>query len=239
MGFWNHSHQNGIAVGGLLAMLCDGYQTRDGMRICRLTIDIQRAVPYRAIAAACRITRDGGRVQVLDAEIRADGQTVARATALRVRSGESSPEALIGCNWPAPEEAPNAAINRVQTPGNPVESRVVRGSLREAGPGAYWARINSQIVEGREVPAIARVAMAADLASGPSAIVDSREWSYANLDLSVYLVRAPVGEWIYAESETLSAGDGTAVVNSRLGDRSGHIGVANQVLYLARRATHR
>jgi acyl-CoA thioesterase len=77
--------------------------------------------------------------------------------------------------------------------------------------------------------------MAADLASGPSAIVDSREWSYANLDLTIYLTRSPIGEWIFAESETMSAGDGTAVVNSRLGDRTGYIGITNQVLYMARR----
>jgi hypothetical protein len=235
MGFWNRSHQNGIAVGGLLALLCDTHQASEGMRTCRLTIDIQRPVPYHAISATCRITRDGGRVQLLDAEITAGGQLVARAAALRVRTGESPPSAVLRCNWPAPESSPEVAITPVQAAGNPIESRVVRGSMREAGPGAYWARINSEIVAGREVPPIARVAMAADLASGPSAIVDSREWSYANLDLSIYLTRSPIGEWIFAESETLSAGNGTAVVNSRLGDRSGYIGITNQVLYMDRR----
>ena len=89
IGFWNRSHQNGIAVGGLLALLCDTHQASERMRTCRLTIDIQRAVPYQAISATCRITRDGGRVQLLDAEIAADGQIVARAAALRVRTGES------------------------------------------------------------------------------------------------------------------------------------------------------
>ena len=234
-GYWNRSHQNGVAAGGLLAQLCDTHQASDGMRTCRVTIDIMRGVPYEPIAATCRLVRDGARVQVLEAEIAADGQVFARASALRVRTGETPSTQGSDRTWPLPESVGDAPVMRNQVAGFAVETRLVKGSMRELGPGAYWARFNAALVEGQETTPVARTAMAADIGSGPSSVVDSREWSFANLDLSIHLFRPPVGEWVYAESETFSAGDGAGIVNSRLGDRDGYIGVANQVLYIASR----
>jgi acyl-coenzyme A thioesterase PaaI-like protein len=224
-----------VAVGGLLALLCDTCSAAATMRTARITVDILRPVPFRAIEARRQLVRDGGRVQIVEAQVLADGELLARASALRLRTSDSPPSDEPACDWPQPEAAGERPVVAGQTAGCPVETRLVRGSLGEIGPGAFWARANSDLIEGRETTPFARATMAADIASGPSSIVDGRYWSFANLDSSIYLSRPPVDAWIYAEAETVSAGDGTAVVHARLGDRRGWIGVASQVLFVAPR----
>jgi hypothetical protein len=232
---WSRAHQNGVAVGGLLAFLCEAHQPAEGFRTCRLTIDIQRAVPLAPLLATCRTLRDGGRLQLIETELSADGVPVARAAAVRLRTGASPPSPDQDPPYPPPEAAGDTPITRVLGAGAPVETRVISG--REDGRGAFWARINTALVEGEPIPPIARAVMAADLASGPASLVDRHHWSFANVDLSVYLARPPAGEWVFGRCETLSAGDGTAIVTTTLADRAGPIGQASQTLYMAKMAS--
>src|SRR3546814_15348935 len=66
--------------------------------------------------------------------------------------------------------------------------------------------------------------MAADFGSGTSSYVDWREWSFANVDISLHLTRMPEGEWIRIAAETDGAGNGIAIVHARLADERGEIG---------------
>jgi hypothetical protein len=192
-------------------------------------------VPLTPLLAACRTLRAGGRLQLIEAELLADGVAVARAAAVRLRTGASPASPAQSPPHPPPEAAGDTPITRVLGPGAPVETRVIAG--REDGRGAYWARINTALVEGEPIPPIARAVMAADLASGPASLVDRHDWSFANVDLSVYLVRLPTDEWVHGRCETLSAGDGTALVSTALSDRAGPIGQASQTLFMSKVAS--
>jgi hypothetical protein len=165
----------------------------------------------------------------------ADGEVLARASGVRVRLSQSPASNEMCPEWPAPETASEKSVVRGQSSKDPIETRLVYGSLREIGPGGFWSRTHADIVEGWETTPVARVAMAADIASGPSSIADGRLWSFANLDTSIYLTRPPIDDWIFVEAETVSAGNGTAIVQARLGDRQARIGFANQVLFVAKR----
>src|SRR3546814_5271344 len=68
-----------------------------------------------------------------------------------------------------------------------------------------------------------------------SSYVDWREWSFANVDISLHLTRMPEGEWIRIAAETDGAGNGIAIVHARLADERGEIGHAHQTLFLDRR----
>lgn len=232
-GSWNRAHQNGVAVGGLLASMIDDAPEAAPMSLCRLTVDIVRTVPFQPVEARCVAIKSGPRMQVLEAQILANGELVARAAAVRIRIEDTPGDAEAPLPYPAPEDAPVRPITSALSQGHPVETRVVKGSPREPGPGAYWTRINAEVIESRPVSAAARAVMAADLASSPSSIINTREWSNANIDLSVYFTRAPVGDWILAEAETVTAGNGAALVNTVLADRTGPFGRAHQTLFIA------
>jgi acyl-coenzyme A thioesterase PaaI-like protein len=236
-GWWNRAHQNGVAVGGLLILIVENEPKTVPMLTCRLTIDIMRAVSFGPLETRCRVIKSSAKLQMLESQILVGGEVVARAGALRVRIEDTPPgTAEPGLLYPAPEQTSAVPVTSALSAGHPMETRVVMGSPREAGPGIYWTRINAQVVEGQPVPALARAAMAADIASAPSSVLNNREWSYANIDLSVYFTRPPAGEWVLTESETVTAGNGLALVNSILADREGPFGRAHQTLFVAPRA---
>jgi len=74
--------------------------------------------------------------------------------------------------------------------------------------------------------------MAADYGSGLSSYVDWRDWSYANVDISLHLTRMPEEEWIRVSAVTESAGNGIAIVDTRLSDQQGEFGHAHQTLFI-------
>jgi hypothetical protein len=233
-GSWNRGHQNGVAVGGLLAQAIETTPSRNPMKVTRLTIDIMKPVPFQPVEARVRTIRDGARMQLIDAEIVADGEVVARASAMRARF-EETPAGLDAMpDLPLPEASAAIPVTSVLSTGHPMETRVVRGSIREQGPGAFWATFNADLVEGEAMTGLARAAMAADVGSAPSSIVERGAWSFANVDLSLYLTRAPIGDWVLVDAVTLSDGAGVGLVNSVLADRGGVFGRAHQTLFLAR-----
>lgn len=232
-GSWNRSHQNGSAVAGLLAFGIEATPTRAPLRIARLTVDIVRPVPFQPVTTRVEALRDGARMQLVDAVLLADGEVVARASAMRVRMGESPPAPDLMPDVPAPEDTPAVPITSALDRGHPMETRVARGSLCEIGPGAAWVTFNADLVEGVPITPFLRATMAADIASAPSSVVRRGEWSFANLDLSLHFTRPPVGGWILIDAETVSAGVGVGQVNTVLADRNGAFGRGHQAVFHA------
>ncbi|MFO1537577.1 MAG: acyl-CoA thioesterase domain-containing protein, partial [Actinomycetota bacterium] len=89
-GPWNPAHQHGGPVSALLAHLVERTPTLVPMRCGRLTVDLMRAVPVGRLTGVTRVVREGKRVQVVEASLGHDGIEVARASALRIRVGESA-----------------------------------------------------------------------------------------------------------------------------------------------------
>lgn len=234
-GSWSRSHQNGVAIGGLLTHLLAGSPPPYPSRTARLTLDILRPAPFAPVSGKVRIDSDGGGRQVVTATIDADGVTVARGRALRVRVPHDAAVLAPERVRLSPPEDDVTPITRALGPGAPMETRLVQGSRHEVGPGAYWTRMNVPLIKGRPLPPLVAAAMAADLASGPSNILDFERWSYANIDSVLYLTRDPQGEWLLTEAETETAGQGAAVTTSRLSDRWGPFGFSQLTLFVAPR----
>ena len=86
------------------------------------------------------------------------------------------------------------------------------------------------MIEG-EAPTPAQRAMAAaDFGNGVSAVLDWNEFAFINPDLTVYLERDPVGDWVGLDARTRVGPDGTALAESVLYDERGRIGRALQGL---------
>ncbi len=80
------------------------------------------------------------------------------------------------------------------------------------------------------------LAAAGDFGNGISATLSWDEYLFINPDLTLYVEREPVGEWICLESETrIAAGDGIGIAESVLFDSRGRIGRATQALLVAPR----
>jgi hypothetical protein len=80
-----------------------------------------------------------------------------------------------------------------------------------------------------------RVAVAADSGNGISAILDFSRYSFLNLDLTINLLRKPIGEWICLEAQTCLGPNGCGLAESILYDLHGLIGRATQSLTIRAR----
>ena len=80
-----------------------------------------------------------------------------------------------------------------------------------------------------------RLAAAGDFGNGISATLSWDDYLFINPDLTLYIEREPVGEWICLESETRIARDGIGVAESVLYDERGRVGRATQALLVAPR----
>jgi hypothetical protein len=82
------------------------------------------------------------------------------------------------------------------------------------------------LVEGEPLTPFVRAALAADFAS-PFANAGDHGLRYINSDVTLYLHRTPVGEWIGLEVVNHQATDGVAIGECRVFDEVGAIGTAS------------
>ena len=102
------------------------------------------------------------------------------------------------------------------------------------GPATVWMRMRFHLVDA-EMPPLARAVAAADFGNGVSSILDFARHVFINPDLTVYLHRRPVGEWVCLDSRTLIAEGAGAMAESALHDERGPIGRSCQALVIGER----
>src|SRR5437667_166974 len=110
--------------------------------------------------------------------------------------------------------------------------RAARGRFGVPGPGAIWYRVDRPIVEGSPVSQAMRAVVAADFCNGTSAVLDFRQWTFINADLTVSMSRQPVGEWILLDAESWIGRDGAGLAMARLADVKGYFGRTIQSLVI-------
>lgn len=232
---WQSGTQNGVGMGGLLAHLVETVPAPTPMTVARLTIDILSAAPFAPTVGRARVLREGKRIQMVESELVADdGRVVARASALRVRSAET-PVIPEDNPYPAPEEVTPSDFMGDRAFGGTMQTRLVRGGLRTPGPGTLWVNFGHDHVAGVALSPLIRATSLSDFGGGLGSVLDADKWTYANLDITTYFVREPVGEWILVDAATVSAGQGVGRSDMVLADREGPFARAHQTLFIAPR----
>ncbi|WP_148216874.1 thioesterase family protein [Phenylobacterium zucineum] len=229
---WDRRLQGGVALGALLTHLVEETPAPSPMLLTRLTIDIIRPVPFQPLVGRAEIIRDGRNMQNIEARLEHEGALVAAASAVRVRLAETPASPMTG-DYPPPEDAPDRPLVRSDRRRGGLETRILSGGLLESGPGQAWGRPAMDLFPGTPVSLTAGAAMVADIGSAVSSEVDSRRWSFANVDLVLHFTRAPESEWVLIDARTLSAGNGVGLVDSILADRRGPFARAHQTLFIA------
>ena len=228
---WNARAQMGVALAGLAAYALESVAAPQPMVPARLTIDIMGAVPLEPLAAKVAVLREGARLQLLTVELVRGDRCWVRATAMRVRAGESpNMEAPLSRPFPIdPVPVDSMQISPL------ADTMRVQGGFPDPGPGAWWVRPRATVVAGEPLRPLERAAMVADYGSGVAPLVSPREWTFANLDVALHLSRLPRDEWLLVDATSESAGNGIGLAHARLGDRDGMFGVAHQTIFLDRR----
>jgi Thioesterase-like superfamily len=237
-GPWHPDHQH---AGPPIALVCReierSAQEQGLTHIARLTANLLRPVPIGELRVDVSTEYSGRNVGHFAARLIAGGKEVARFTALAQReSPVPLPQALQGHPAPTPRHGPNESPpgefrfgkGRIGYP-DLVETRVAEGRFFD-GPCAAWFRLRHPLLAGEEPSVYQRIAIAADSGNGISAILDFAKYSFVNSDLTINLLRRPQGEWVCLDARTHLGPDGCGVVESKLFDQTGLVGLATQSL---------
>jgi hypothetical protein len=242
-GPWHPDHQH---AGPPIALLCRAIDTaalKLGLtHLSRLTANLLRPVPLRDLMIEVTTHYVGRNSGHFSARIIVDGKEVANVTALAQRENDVKlPDGLPGHPLShAPrglDDSPPARFpfgNKLLGYADLVDTRIARGVLSK-GPCAIWFRLRHPLLGDEEPSAYQRVAVAADSGNGISAILDFTRYSFLNLDLTINLLRKPIGEWICLDARTCLGSNGCGLAESMLYDVHGLIGRATQSLAIRTR----
>lgn len=240
-GPWDPGAQHAGPPAALLGRELEMLPEAGEFQVGRVTFEILRPIPIGPLGIASRVLRPGRRVQLVEAELSADGEPLMRATAWLLRRAELDlPAEVLPPQEPPPPPEQGKPAEFFPTEHehgyhSAMEVRFVSGGFMESGPAAVWLRMLHPLVEGEEPTPLQRVLIAADVGNGVSSVLDYRRFVFINVELTVHLERMPAGEWVFLDAVTRPAPTGVGISESVLCDRDGRIGRAEQTLLIAPR----
>jgi hypothetical protein len=248
-GPWDPGAQHGGAPAAMLMRAferVDGGATgRDasaegGLAIARVTYELLRPVPLGELRVEVSVVRPGRRVQLLEGSMSTgDGVEVLRARALRVARSPVTAGDRTGDSPPAGPEAgqeSDFADPGVRLfPRDAMEIRFVAGRFYSSGPATAWFRLRVPLVAGEALTGLQRLAAAADFPNGIATELSWDDWVFINPDLTLYVEREPVGEWICLDARMRVSTGGVGQTEAVLYDSGGRVGRSLQSLYVAPR----
>jgi Thioesterase-like superfamily len=226
-GPWDPTSLHGRVVIGLLGSQIERRHGGPDFLPARLTVDMYRLPDLSAAEVTTRVVRDGRRIRVVDAEFFSAGKSMARATCQLLRR-TVNPEGAVWSppGWDAP---PPGDIPEPRDPpgslGGMWATRPIAGEFGGQGRRQLWMSEVRDLVEGEALTPFVRAALAADFAS-PFANAGDNGLAWINSDVTLYLHRLPVTEWIGMEVVSHQGTDGVAIGECWLHDEQGAIGSA-------------
>ena len=212
------------------------------LHMARLTANLLRPVPIADIEVEVKEDYVGRNAGHLSAVARFEGKELIRATALFQREGDVDiPPGLPGHPLPmapkTPAESPEHrfpfAVDEIGYP-DLIESRSAAGRMFQE-PSAVWFRLRHPLVQGQVPSPYQLVSVAADSGNGISAVLDLSTYLFVNSDLTINLLRRPVGDWICVDARTHLSNHGGGLAESALYDAQGLLGRATQSLAVRKR----
>lgn len=227
-GPWGRDTLHGRVVAGLFGHCFEHELGDPEFHFARLSVDLFRMPKMRPVQVAIASVRAGRRIRVSQGVMTSEGKEIARASVVQLRKGEAPP----GRVWqPEPWDAPPPKQTAPMTEHGswtPIwETRPIDGpAFAGAGRKRIWIREIHVVVAGEALLPFTRVAVCADIAS-PLACSGDRGLHYVNADITLYLHRLPVGEWVGWEVRDHQADAGIAIGECRVHDERGPIGTSS------------
>lgn len=235
---WSAETQHGGPPAALLMRAIEGLEAARGRVLGRFAMDLWGPVPVGPVSVRAVVLRDGRSVMLAEAQLRdlARDRVVATGRAWLFPEAEG-PTAE---QTPLPHSPEDGVRQQIHTSwssgyGEVVEWRWVEGVVGAlGGEGTVWMR-TPDLVDGEQISPVQRLLVCVDSASGASAALDIREWAFLNTELTVHVLRPPVGEWICLDARTRFGGGAVGLATSDVYDEKGLVAHSGQALLVVRR----
>ncbi|MGF1427169.1 thioesterase family protein [Kitasatospora sp. LaBMicrA B282] len=239
-GPWSPEAQHAGPPSALLGRAFERHQPREGFRIARVTLDIPRPVPVAELTVAVRTVRSGGRSELLEGELTAQGEVVMVARAWRMAASPQDTPALRPEPLPQPLPGPQSPDRLRGTAQNGYVAAMEwrwpgETTFDHPGPGTVWARQRHPLVAGEADTPLTRALTLADSNWAVAFELDHVRQQVINTDVTLALHRDPVGEWLFLSSATAASPLGSGLALGRMDDELGDCGRVLQTLFVAGR----
>ncbi|MFC5289811.1 thioesterase family protein [Actinokineospora guangxiensis] len=237
-GPWSAHSQHLGPPSALMVRALEALPSAAPMSIGRVAVEILGPVPVAELAVTAEVVRPGRSVELLRAELSADGRPVAVCSAWRMLHSDTTAVRTSGGDaLPAPESARPTGRPAGWGPGylDVMEWRAVVGDIGLPGPATVWARQRVDLVDGERPTGLQRLLVLADSGNGVSSELDPREWYFINTELTVHVHRPPLGEWMGMVAHSVIGTAGAGAAHTVLHDEEGEVARGAQALLVRRR----
>jgi hypothetical protein len=239
-GPWGAESQHGGPPAALLTRAVEGLARDEHRVVGRFTMELLGPVPVGPLRASAAVTRPGRSVEMCEATLYDEerDRACARANAWLFPATDDGPDQS---DHPLPHgPGDGRAKDRPASWSggylDAVDWRWIVGSVAEPGPGTVWMRPRLDLVVGETMSPVQRVMACVDSASGISAALDPASWGFLNTELTVHVLRPPVGEWVCVDAETTLGSGSVGIATSSVYDERGLVARSGQALLVAKRS---
>lgn len=236
---WGPTSQHFSPPAALTTRALEQLPDAQGRVLGRVTFELLGPVPVGRLEVSARVVRPG--------------RTVALAEATLVDADRDRPVCRASA-WLFPDIEQGAAAAGPPLPHGPadgelherprgwsggyldaVDWRWVAGAVLTPGPATVWARPLVPLLPDEAWTPTTLVMAVVDSASGVSAMLDPAVWSFMNTELTVHLLRPPVGDWLCLDARTTIASGSVGMATSEVYDEVGLVARSAQALLVTRR----
>lgn len=226
---WSADQMHGVAVSGALGRALERAVAalgRDDLRPTRYTVDLFRAARMQPCEISTEVVREGSRICLVDATMTQDGERVARASAVFLKPTASTE----GEVW-SPAEHPAPPPHDVAPPTDEPHVPFFHSEVGWTQDFSQHQNRSRKQSWNSAIPVVAGEAItpfqaAAAIADGASLVTNwgSHGVEHINTDITLTLVRPPVGVEIGLAAVDRVEQDGISVGTATMFDRSGPLG---------------
>lgn len=238
-GPWGPDSQHGGPPAALLTRAVEELARDEERVIGRLTMELLGPVPVGRLRLASDVVRPGRTVEMCEATLYDEERErpCARATAWLFPATDDGPAQDVAPLPHTPVDGRHKLAPASWCGGylDAVDWRWVRGAVTEPGPGVVWMRPLVDLVEGEPMSPVQRLMSCVDSASGVSAVLDPATWGFLNTELTVHVLRPPVGEWVCLDAATTLGSGSVGIATSEAYDARGLVARSSQALLIQKR----
>lgn len=236
-GPWDENHCHAGPPSGIMARALEKLFPQQ--QLVRMTINLQRPIPYSGFSVAAKISKQGrmvclGQAQLMDNH----GKVFASAESLHVAPQPEFNAPTTQLQVPLPENGSSGVFPIRRTlhdlpsfAGTGVETRYAPGSDPEPGPTTAWIRTVDLLPDETPSP-FQRMCPMADCGNAFGRNAEPWEVNFMNPDLTIVMFRPPKGEWMGSQSTGHWENNGIGMADAQLLDQYGVVGRAVQTLLL-------
>src|SRR5690625_170477 len=231
-GAWQDDELHMAPVSGLVAAELEAYQPRNDFITTRISFDILGKLHAGEVKVVTETVRPGRTIELVQSTVYAQQRAVLVGRTWKVISSDTSRVAeLTDPELPPVEEAEPWSGMSSRWPGGFIRSITARKFPDPVpGHGKFWITTDLDVIENEPTTPFAKLIGLADTANGlaPLAEPSTESVFFANVDLTIHFLRAPVGEWLGLEITGNIGKTGGGITSAILYDTEGLLGRSEQ-----------